>query len=52
VGPLGVVAPEPVGGDGADLGERREDVRVQDFGPVRLVEAFDEGARRAQAEGL
>lgn len=29
-----------------DLREGREDVRIEDFGPVRPVEAFDEGVLR------
>jgi hypothetical protein len=38
VGPLGVVAHEPVRRDAADLGERTEEVRVEHFGTIGLIE--------------
>ena len=43
VGPLGIVAHQPGGGELVDILRRREDVRVEDFGALAAVEAFDVG---------
>ncbi len=42
MGPLGIVAREPVRGEHTDLREGSEDMGVEDFLAIRLVEAFDE----------
>lgn len=49
MGPLGVVATEPVMGDRPDLGEGAEDVGVEDLGAIGPVEAFDESVLRRLA---
>lgn len=46
MGPLGVVASQPVRRDRPNFGERREDVRIQDLRAVGLVAALDEGVLR------
>lgn len=43
MGPLAVVTLQPVVRHLADLGQRGEDLGIQDFRPPRLVEAFDAG---------
>ena len=43
MGPLGVVGVEPRVGDGADILERAEEIRVQDLLAKRPVEALSEG---------
>jgi hypothetical protein len=40
---------QPVGGQLADFSERRKDIGIEDLGPVRLVEALDEGIQRRLA---
>ena len=39
--PLAVVDPQPVGGDGLQVGGGLKEVRVQHLGPVPAIEALD-----------
>ena len=43
MGPLAVVDPKPSVGQGAQLRQRFEEVRVQHLGPVAPIETFDIG---------
>ena len=41
--PLLVVGDEPTLGQGADLPERLEEIRIEHLGAITTVESFDEG---------
>ena len=45
--PLLVVRDKPALGQGADLGERFEEIRIEHLGAIGAIEALDEGVLRS-----